>query len=296
MKAMDIANALNDIDYDMIEEAEVPLNRKKRVFRKKKGALIAAALVLLLCGTVAASGLLWMKPDVQANKNSLDLQLNGAVVTLPESAVQEILAARDPERRNTSFLTFHSLEEWQKFFALPFVASDHLAVDESPKWVDYGTCALVPEGTIDTFVTTEDKDGGYELCLMTSTMHVEWYHNDTENFEFAWDGSITIHVPLNETAAKEGSSIRELNEDMEAEILMEYTTPSGIPCVISKIQSEYTDTLFLYYGYESVIYELEVMAASTEEEAMILKDLQEYAETIQILYPAVLFSESEKQS
>ena len=287
MKAMDIANALNDIDNDMIEEAEKKIDMKKGSFiNKKKVVLIAAALVLLLCGTVAASGLLWMKPDVQANENSLDLQLNGEVVTLPESAVQEILAARDPERRNTSFLTFSTLEEWQEFFALPFVASSHLAVDESPKWVDYGKSTLVPEGIIDTFVTTEEKDGGYELCLMISTMNVEWYHNDAENSECAWNGSITIHAPLNETAAKEGSSIRELNEDMEAEILKEYTTPAGIPCVISKIHSEHVDTLFLYYGYESVIYELEVMAASSEEVAMILNDLQEYAETIQILYPA----------
>ena len=66
---------------------------------------------------------------------------------------------------------------------------------------------------------------------------------------------------------------------------MEYSTPAGIPCVISKIQSEHTDTLILYYGYESVIYELEVMAVSAEEERMILRDLQEYAETMQILYP-----------
>ena len=287
MKAMDIASALNDVDYDMIEEAEKKIDMKKGSFiNKKKVVLIAAALVLLLCGTAAASGLLWMKPDVQVNENSLDLQLNGEVVTLPESAVQEILAARDPERRNTSFLTFSTLEEWQEFFALPFVTTSHLVLDESPKWVDYGTSTLVPEGTIDTFVTTEEKNGGYELCLMVSTMNVEWYHNDAENSECAWNGSITIHVPLNETAAKEGSSMRELNEDMEAEILMEYTTPAGIPCVISKINSEHTDTFFLYYGYESIIYELEVMAASTEEEAMILNDLQEYAETIQILYPA----------
>ncbi len=286
MKAIDIANALNDLDYDMIEEAERKIDMKKGLFRsKKKGILIVAALVLLLCGTIAASGLLWMKPDVQAKENSLGLQLDGEVVTLPESAVQEILAARDPERRNKSFLTFNSLEEWQKFFALPFVASSHLSVDESPRLVDYGTAVLFPEGTIDTIVTADEKNGEYELCLMITTMNVEWHHNDAENSEFAWDGSITIHVPLNETAAKEGSFIRELNEDMEAEILMEYSTPAGIPCVISKIQSEHTDTLFLYYGYESVIYELEVMAVSAEEERMILRDLQEYAETMQILYP-----------
>lgn len=286
MRAIDIANALNDIDYDMIEEAEAKLNMKRGLFNnKKKVVLIAAALVLLLCGTIAASGLLWMKPDVQANENSLDLQLDGEAVTLPESAVQEILAARDPERHNTSFLTFDTLKEWQEFFALPFVASNHLTVDESPKWVDCGTYDLIQEGTIDTFVTMDEKSVGYELCLMISTMNVEWYHNDAENSECAWNGSITIHVPLNETSAKNGTSIRELNEDMEAEILMEYTTPSGIPCVISKIHSEHTDTLFLYYGYESVIYELEIMAASPEEEAMIMNDLQEYAETIQILYP-----------
>ena len=235
MKAIDIANALNDIDYDMIEEAERKIDMKKGLFSsKKKVILIAAALVLLLCGTIAASGLLWMKPDVKVNENSLDLQLNGETVTLPECAVQEILAVRDSERGNKSFFTFNTLEEWQKFFALPFVASSHLAVDESPRLVDYGTAVLLPEGTIDTIVTAEEKDGGYELCLMISTMNVEWYRNDAENSEYAWNGSITIHVPLNETAAKGGSSIRELNEDMEAEILMEYTVKSNLniqtPC------------------------------------------------------------------
>ena len=285
MKAMNLANALNDIDYDMIEEAEMKFCTKKGFFIKKKAVLIAAALVLLLCGTAAAAGLLWMKPDVQAGEDGLALQLNGDIVTLPENTVQEIIAVRDPGRGNKSFFTFDTVEEWQKFFALPFVASSHLAVDESPRWVDEGTGILLPEGTIDTIVTAEEKDGEYELCLMITAMNVEWYHNDKENAECAWKGNITIYAPLNEKAAKEGSSTIELNEDMEAEILMEYTTPSGIPCLISKIKSEHTDTLFLYYGYESVMYELKVMAVSPEEEAMILKDLQEYAETMQILYP-----------
>ena len=54
MKAIDIANALNDLDYDMIEEAERKIDMKKELFRsKKKGILIVAALVLLLCGTIA---------------------------------------------------------------------------------------------------------------------------------------------------------------------------------------------------------------------------------------------------
>lgn len=285
MNPKNIVNALNDIDFDMIEEAEM----QKRTFilklRGKKAVLIAAAVALLLCGTAAAAGLLWMKPNVQANEDSLALYLAGDIVTLPESTVQEIHAVRDTVRGNKSFFTFDTLNEWQKFFALPFVASSRLAVDESPRWVDHGSGSLVPEGTIDTIVTAEEANGTYELCLMITAMNVEWYHGDTENAECAWKGSIMIHAPLRETAAKEGGSVRVMNEDMNAEILMEYTTPAGIPCVISKVTSEHSVTLYLYYGYESVMYELEVMAVSAEEEAMILEDLKTIAETLQIVYP-----------
>ena len=284
MKPENIVNALNDMDYDMIEEAEMENKILIPRLRGKKTVLIAAAVCLLLCGTAAAAGLLWMNPNVQANEDSLALYLNGDIVTLPESTVQEILDVRDPVRGNKSFFTFDTLNEWQKFFALPFVASSHLAVDESPRWVDHGTGSLVPEGTIDTIVTAEEANGTYELCLMVTAMNVEWYYGNAA--DCAWKGSIMIHAPLNEKAAKEGSSTRVLNEDMNAEILMEYTTPAGIPCVISKIISEHSVTLHLYYGYESVMYVLEVMAVSSEEEAMILEDLKTFAETLQIVYPA----------
>lgn len=294
MKNEKLFEVLGDINEKHVKEARETTSNKKdkkmknaytHKFRGKKTILIAAVVALLLCGTAAAAGLLWMKPNIQANEDSLSLHLNGEIVTLPESAVQKIHAVRDPVRGNKSFFTFDTLDEWQKFFTLPFVASSRLAVDESPRWVDHGTGSIVPEGTIDTIVTAEEVNGTYELCLMITAMNVEWYHGDAENAECSWKGSIMIHTPLNETAAKEGSFTRVMNEDMNAEILMEYTTPAGIPCVISKVTSEHSVTLYLYYGYESVMYELQVMAVSSEEETMILEDLKEIAETLQIIYP-----------
>ena len=100
-----------------------------------------------------------------------------------------------------------------------------------------------------------------------------------------------LYAPLHEKAAVEGTCTRIVQDGMDAEIMLEFTTPSGIPCVISKITSAadaYPVSLYLYYGYESVMYELEVSAASPEEEADILEDLKTFSNTLQIGYPAEL--------
>ena len=285
MKAENIAEALNDIDFDMVEEAEMKKTTAVFRFFKKKTICIAAVFAVLLGGTAAAAGFYWMKPNVQVQEDSMSLHLSGDIVTLPESTVREVLAVCDPLRGNKSFFAFETLDEWQEFFELPFVSSTRLAVDESPKWVDYGSGSLIPEGTIDTIVTAEETDGIYKLCLMITQMNVEWYDNDAENGNCAWKGNMMIHVPLNETVVREGTFERLLNEDMNAEILMEYTTAAGIPCVIGKITSAHTATLYLYYSYQSVVYEIEVMAVSSEEEEMILEDLKMIAETLQVVYP-----------
>ena len=106
----------NDIESDMIKEADMEDKTFVLKMRSKKTLLIAAVVALLLCGTAAAVGLLWMKPNVQANEDSLALHLNGEIVTLPESTVQKIHAVRDPVRGNKSYFTFDTLDEWQKFF------------------------------------------------------------------------------------------------------------------------------------------------------------------------------------
>lgn len=100
-----------------------------------------------------------------------------------------------------------------------------------------------------------------------------------------------LYAPLHEKAAAEGTFTRIVQDGMDAEIMLEFTTPSGIPCVISKITSAadaYPVSLYLYYGYESVMYELEVSAASPEEEADILEDLKTFSNTLQNGYPAEL--------
>ena len=49
MKPENIVNALNDMDYDMIEEAEMEKKILIPRLRGKKTVLIAAAVCLLLC-------------------------------------------------------------------------------------------------------------------------------------------------------------------------------------------------------------------------------------------------------
>ena len=70
MNAKHLLDAMNDIDYSMVEEAENMMNRQKsRIPRGKKTILIAAAVAVLLCITAAAAGLLWMKPEVHVGDN-----------------------------------------------------------------------------------------------------------------------------------------------------------------------------------------------------------------------------------
>ena len=151
MKPENIVNALNDMDYDMIEEAEMENKILIPKLRGKKTVLIAAAVCLLLCGTAAAAGIFWIKPEVHANADGHTLLINQGYIELPEDAVQTILANRISERNYNCFLNFETVAEWQEFFDLPFVTSRLLVTEEDGQWVDYtGNGVLVPKGDIDT--------------------------------------------------------------------------------------------------------------------------------------------------
>ena len=100
-----------------------------------------------------------------------------------------------------------------------------------------------------------------------SHMNVDLYFDGMDGEH--WNAILMAVAPLNEQAADDGTFTRRLTEEANAEILMESTTTSGVPYVISKItmggEADPVE-LLLYYGYESVLYELEVHACSVSEE------------------------------
>lgn len=290
MKPDDIVNALNDMDYDMIEEAEMEKKILIPKLRGKKTVLIAAAVCLLLCGTAAAAGIFWIKPEVHANADGHTLLINQGYIELPEDAVQTILANRIPERNYNCFLNFETVAEWQEFFDLPFVTSSLLVTEEDGQWVDYtGNGILVPKGDIDTYITSVDEENETKFGIMGSVFSVERiYSAEDDSEQINWHGSIQIHAALSEEAVEDASHSVRVEGVITEETLTEATTPTGIPYVIRRIvsgDSGETVQFFLYYGYESVMYELWVTAHSPEEEKIIADDLQKIAETLQVVYP-----------
>ena len=291
MKPENIVNALNDMDYDMIEEAEMEKKILIPRLRGKKTVLIAAAVCLLLCGTAAAAGIFWIKPEVHANADGHTLLINQGYIELPEDAVQTILANRMPERNYNCFLNFETVAEWQEFFDLPFVTSSLLVTEEDGQWMDYsGNGVLVPKGDIDTYITSVDEENETKFGIMGSVFSVERiYSAEDDSEQINWHGSMQIHAALSEEAVEDASHSVRVEGGIKEETLTEAATSTGIPYVIRRIvsgDSGETVQFFLYYGYESVMYELWVTAHSPEEEKIIADDLKMIAETLQVVYPA----------
>lgn len=268
MNAKHLLDAMNDIDYSMVEEAENMMNRQKsRIPRRKKTVLIAAAVAVLLCITVAAAGILWGTPEVIVEDGTHTLLLNNGYLTLPEESVQTIYASRTSDHYG-SFHTFATIAEWTDFYGIPLVSG----------------AKLVPYSDIQTVVWANEMGSQAQLTLMESHLGVDCYLEGTE--ERLWRGSMTVFAPLNEEAAKSGSWTRKLSDEMNAEILVEDTTAAGVPYVISKITHDSdadSCNLLLYYGHEAVFYELEVSACVGAEEALIFEDLVDFAQTLQIM-------------
>ena len=249
--------------------------------RGKKAVLIAAVIAVLLCGTAATAGLLWLKPDVFPNKDGHTLLINQGYVELSDDAIQIIMENRLPERNNNCFLNFETVAEWQNFFELPLVVSNLMVPDETNGLADYGDGILVPNGSIDSIVTSD----GDRLCLMITSMFID--RVDEQTAERLWDGTLQIYAALSEESTADAKSTVKVEGAVKEETLMEATSSAGIPYVIRKIVSgENGETVqfFLYYGYESVMYELWITAHSPEEEIMIADDLKIIADTLQIMY------------
>ena len=271
MNAKHLLDAMNDIDYSMVEEAENMMNRQKsRIPRGKKTILIAAAVAVLLCITAAAAGLLWMKPEVHVGDNKHSLVLRDSYITLPEESVQTILAAYTPEKLSVA-LDFASVEEWQHFYGIPLVLSSYLS----------------PYGTVGSAVSVLEKDDEIRLGMMFSSVKVGYHRERNGVSEKVWIGDVEVMALVNDDEeVKLGGFSRRMKDGENAEIVKEFTTAAGIPCVISKIKPAGGDSpvsLLLYYGYESVMYEFEVFALSDEEEMLRIDQLMTIADTLQII-------------
>lgn len=266
---------LGDINEKHIKETiEIPAQKEDMKMKHsyinsrygKKTVLIAVIVALLLCGTAAAAGLLWMKPDVFRNNDGHTLLINQGYVDLPGDAVKTIMDNRLPDRNNNCFLNFKTVAEWQDFFKLPLVLSSH----------------MMPNGSIDSIITGDEE----KLRLMVSSMSVD--RIDEQTGACLWGGTMQIYAALSEESAKHATTTFKTEGSIKEETLVESTTSTGIPYVIRRIVSGDTGEtvqFFLYYGYESVLYEFWITVRVPEDEAMIAEDLKTIADTLQIMVP-----------
>ena len=281
MKGMDLLEAVGYVDQDLIEKTETAQNNKKRNLHGRWAILIAAA-ALVLCGT-AAAGLLWNKPAVQVEQGSQTLLLNQGCVDLPDDAETAILASVVPERDYKAFLSFNTVEEWQAFFDLPFVLGPLAGQSDAVAQTDPNLGAyLVIEGSVDAMVSTEEQDGERRPVMMWSTFLLNCYGEEG----FRWAGDMDIFAAFSEEAAASGAAAFLWTDETE-ESVTDYTTPSGIPCVIGRSVHDGGDRVnyCLYYGFESVLYRLR-MIYPAEETSDAVEYLKEVADSLQIRYPA----------
>ncbi len=292
MNAKHLLDAMNDIDYSMVEEAENMMNRQKsRIPRRRNTVWIVAAVLVLLCITVAAAGLRWMTPELHVRADdqilywnneyitlsaSHILYLRDDYITLPESSRQTVInsPSRTPDNLRFSY-TFSSVEEWQSFYEIPLVISSWLS----------------PYGTVGSSISVDEKDNEIRLGMMSSRVDVEYLEERNGVTEQVWFGGLEVVALVDDDAGeiKLGGFERSIKDGDHAEIIKEFTTAAGIPCVISKIKPAADDSpvspvsLLLYYGYEAVMYEFEVFALSEEEEAIRIEQLMTIADTLQII-------------
>ncbi|MCR4906914.1 MAG: hypothetical protein K6A33_12635 [Clostridiales bacterium] len=281
MNGNDMIEAMGYVAEDLILNTETIKKSNKRTFRRKI-PLIAAVAAILLCGTAAAAGLLWNPPDVRLSSDGVTVYLNQSIAVLPEEAERTILDSADPERDHKAFLCFDSVKEWQAFFGLPFVSSPLLMPDETPMMTEKGA-GLIQKGAIEVIVTTEEGNGKRVPAVMLTDIRVDRFD---ESSGVMWSGMMELFAAYTEEASKSASSGM-LWEDCPEQVLTEYTTPSGVSCVIFEIHTggQVIDC-GLYYSFESVLYQLTVKAHSGEEAERILRDLRDIADHLQIVSPS----------
>ena len=283
MRGYEMLIAVGYADSDLIQKAETVAESAGRRRFKGKSVLIAAMAALLLCGTAAAAGILWNKPDVRVNEDGQTLMFDQGYTVLADDTVSAILEACDPERSNVASLHFETVAEWQAFFRLPFVSSPLLLPEASSGQAEDSEGGS-SGGALFTIVSVEEANGMPRPASMNAILSVEYTCTDDDGSERRWIGDLQVFAAFTEEASS--GSARFIHQGISEMSTVEYTTPSGIPCVISQYGVDgRVAAAYLYYAYESVLYRLDVHAGSADADEL-LEDLKQIADTLQIVNPA----------
>ncbi len=312
MKSEKLYEILEGINEDYINESEEYTKKRtlKSIFKTNRLALVAAVLALLLCGTAAAAGLMWLIPEIQEEENGFSIVYDGRYVELPNETVQTILNTWEiaGESSECRLYIFKTVKEWQSFFGIPFVARDYIDTDKdsSQELINHpnGTLCITGDtthGDIATAVLFKETNGELKPYIMQTFFGASWsYYVDGIVTRVPWYGEITARVPLSKEAAKEFKIIRNTNQKQSHELLEEGKTPSGIPYVITKTvfnlaeypsraprdPNEYQAAIHLYYGYDSVLFDLDGRIDFPEDEGEMVHMLKEIVSTFKVHYPA----------
>lgn len=284
-----IFEALGNINEKYITEArESEIIVKRSRLNISKTALVAATLALLLCGTAVAAGIMWLTPKVEIDENKKDYSFATGECNyeFPEEVLSKI-AERTPNP-GVSF-KFESIDEWQNFYDLPFVAGD---------------ITVAKESGVRSYITSESSEDQFIPNKIVSTLFVEFAPSIYDRGSSSWHAIMTVNTltkdyPIGKIENTEMGYI--VNEvfyyEPATEILVESETDFGMPYTIvmtkagpeNKEHEHYEHTLYklkLIYGYESSLYHLELHAFGEDEYEKALARLKDYADTIQITYPA----------
>ena len=289
MKSERLYEILEGINEDYINESEEYEKKRtlKSIFKTNKLALVAAVLALLLCGTAAATGIMWLTPrvEIDENKKGYSFALVESNYEFPEEVLSKI--AERPPNPGVSF-EFDSIDKWQNFFDLPFVAGD---------------ITIAQKSGARSYITSSSSDGQFIPDLIESTVFVKLAPGEYDRRSAPWHGIITVYTLTKDTSVDKIENTEMgyiVNEEFyfepSTEILVESETDFGMPytIVVSKAgpdeeHEHYEHTLYklkLIYGYESSLYHLELNAFGEDEYEKALARLKDYADTIQIAYPA----------
>lgn len=200
--------------------------------------------------------------------------VNADYTTLAPGTVAQILD--NAERYDgfiKSYYRFENPAGWQEMFSLPLVYSDRLTAIPADGW-----------GEVTVVVCGEERDGEAELSFMASDF---WLDVVPDSLRARIGERLRVHqyVCLSREAAEEGNSSYTVEGGTAGETEY-YTTPDGIPCAISRIDTEAGMTTYLlYYGFESSMYVLSAVRPA-DEAPDVIAALKAIADSLVIHYPA----------
>ncbi len=268
MRGKEMLDAVGYVGEELILKAETAAKEKKRI-SLRRAVVLAAAALLLLGATAATAAVIRNRMNVQdvPGGHMMGFQAEEGYLILSEEAQRELLAAREPDRP-MCHMYFDTIAEWQAFFGLPYVGEPGLDLTEK-----VNTEGMNPDAVIEVLVPVGDTEDGPRLGLMVTLIP-----NGPE-----------IYVPMSAECAADGGVYMQpanANGEIEQEI-EEYTTPSGIPCVLVRRSGpgRYWDAE-LYYGYGSVVYHRNVrLTGYSSNDPQLVEDVKAFADSLTVYMP-----------